>query len=279
STVADNITFNGTLDGAFDLVADTAGGTNFFDVVGGVTPLASITTDAGGLTRVVANITTTGAQSYGDQLALFSTVTLTSTASGDISFANVDNTQNLTINTAGTTRFNNPVGSLVALTSLTTDADGATALNGGSVKTTGAQSYNDPVTPGANTTLTSTGSGNVSIASTLDGAFGLTVNTAGTTTFGGALGGTTTLTSLTTDAAGSTALNGGSVKTTGAQSYNDAVTLGADTTLASTGSGNISFANTLDGAFSLTVNTAGTGAFGGAPGRTTALTPLTTAAP
>src|SRR5262249_31926856 len=61
----------------------------------------------------------------------------------------------------------------------------------------------------------------------------LTVNTSGggTTTFGGAVGATHPLTTLTTNADGMTALNGGSVHTSGAQTYNDSVTLGADTTL------------------------------------------------
>ena len=62
------------------------------------------------------------------------------------------------------------------------------------------------------------------------GAFALVLNTAGTTTFGAAVGGggPNLLASLTTDAPGSTALNGGSVTTAGAQTYNDAVTLGAN---------------------------------------------------
>jgi hypothetical protein len=36
---------------------------------------------------------------------------------------------------------------------------------------------------------------------------------------------------VTTNANGTLIMNGGSVTTTGAQTYNDAVTLGADTTL------------------------------------------------
>jgi len=75
------------------------------------------------------------------------------------------------------------------------------------------QTYNDAVSLGADTTLTSTGAGNVTFASTVNGAHGLTVNTAGTTTLGGAVGGCGALTSLTTDAPGSTAINGGSIKT------------------------------------------------------------------
>src|SRR5262249_39287419 len=180
--------------------------------------------------------------------------------------------RNLTINTAGTTRFNNPVGSLVPISTLTTDADGTTAINGGAVTTNGDQTYNDAVTLGANTILASTGGSppagpaaatkNVTLANTVDGAFSLEVDSADTTTFGGAVGGTTALTSVTTDAAGSTAINGAGVTTTGAQTYNDQVTLGADATLTSTGSGNISLASVLDGAFNLTVNTAGTTTYG-----------------
>src|SRR5207253_8293361 len=114
--------------------------------------------------------------------------------------------------------------------------------------TSGAQTYGDPVALGANTTLTSTGSGNVTLAGTVNGAFSLTANTGGTTTFGGAVGGSTALTSVTTDAAGTVAINGGSVVTTGAQSYGDPVTLGANNTLTSTGSGNVTLAGTVNGA-------------------------------
>src|SRR5262249_36560245 len=75
----------------------------------------------------------------------------------------------------------------------------------------------------------------------LNGA-ALSVNTGGTTTFGGS----TALDSLSTDSDGSTAINGGSIFTSGSQTFNDSVTLGATTTLLSTGSGDISFASTLD---------------------------------
>ena len=74
-------------------------------------------------------------------------------------------------------------------------------------------------------------------------------------------GGTLALASLTTDAAGSTQVNGGSVTTTGAQTYNDRVTLGAGATFTSTGAGQIQFVTTLDSAplsnETLTLNTAG----------------------
>ncbi len=62
----------------------------------------------------------------------------------------------------------------------------------------------------------------------------MTVNTAGATTFGGVVGGVAALTSVTTDAAGTVAINGAAVTTTGTQTYNEDATLGADTVLTGT---------------------------------------------
>src|SRR5207247_1410524 len=122
----------------------------------------------------------------------------------------------------------------------------------------------------------STGAGAIAFTGAVNGCFNLTANSTGLTTFSAPVGGGAPLASLTTDAGGTMAINGGSVITTGAQSYNDAVTLGANTTLTSTGSGTITLASTVNGAFSLTVNTAGATTLGGAVGGTTALTSLTT---
>jgi len=140
---------------------------------------------------------------------------------------------------------------------VTTDAPGSVALNGGSVKTTGAQTYNENVTLGGDDTLTSTGNGAIDFAGTLDGAHNLTVNTGGATTFGGVVGGGTALTSVTTDAPGTVAINGGAVTTTGAQTFNELVAIGGDTTLSSTGNGTITLGGGATGAGSkLTVNAA-----------------------
>ena len=137
--------------------------------------------------------------------------------------------------------------------------------------TTGAQTYGDAVTLGADTTLAGVA---ITLSSTVNGAKALTINDSGTTTFGGAVGGSTALTSLVTDAGGSTAINGGSIKTTDAagQVFGDAVTIGAATTFTTLPSGKIKFTDTLDGAFA-TEFFAGTGTilFGGTVGGTTAL--------
>ncbi|WP_161596208.1 beta strand repeat-containing protein, partial [Rhodanobacter glycinis] len=145
----------------------------------------------------------------------------------------------------------------------------------GNVSTSGAQAYHSAVTLGADAILASSGNGNIGFDSTVDGAYALTVNTGGATSFGGAVGGATRLTSLTTDAGGSTML-GGNVTTSGAQTYSDALTLGGDATLASSGAGAINLGSTVDGAHALAVNTSGATTFGGAVGGTTALTSLTT---
>jgi hypothetical protein len=172
------------------------------------------------------------------------------------------------------------VGATTALTSLTTDTAGTTQVNGGAVTTTGLQDYKDPVTMGgalATAAYTSTGNGAITFEQTLNGAKATTVTTGGVTTFGGAVGGTTALTSLTTDAAGTTQVNGGAVTTTGLQDYKDPVTMGAATTgYTSTGNGAITFEQTLNGASATTVTTGGTTTFGGAVGGGTALTSLTT---
>jgi hypothetical protein len=67
---------------------------------------------------------------------------------------------------------------------------------------------------------------------------------------------------VTTNAGGTVAINTGTVTTTGAQTYNDAVTLGTDVALTTSGS-NIAFANTVDSetatARSLKLNTGSSG--------------------
>ena len=110
---------------------------------------------------------------------------------------------------------------------------------------------------GANTTLASTGSGDISFGNTLNGAYGLTINTAGVTRFNGAVGAGAALSSLTTDAPGSVVMNAGSVVTTGAQTYNDAVTLSRHTTLTSSAD-SLHWVSMASGAspFDLNLNTA-----------------------
>jgi hypothetical protein len=310
------VTFASTVDSsnltARDLTVDagsgaislsgTVGGTNVLDAITlnstGTTTLSSavttgsLTTNAGGITAINGGaVTTTGSQTYNDAVTLNATANATTLTGTNIIFGSTvrsatDGEDALTVTGSGTTTFVGAVGdNSQRLASLTSNGGGTTVVNGGSVTTTGSQTYTDAVTLGADTTLATTNS-TVSFAATLDSssttARDLTVNTgSGAITMSGAVGGanaldvvalnstgTTTLggaftaATLTTNAGGTTAINGGTVTTTGAQTYNDAVTLGADTTLATTNSA-VTFASTLNSASAtardLTVN-AGSGA-------------------
>ena len=239
----------------------------------------------GGLTSVAPSVTNlAGTIATSDDAATFGKLflkadTTVSTGTAGATFAStLDGAFTLAANTTGTTTFDGAVGGTTALASLTTSTGGATAINGGSVKTSGVagQVYSDAVTIGKDTVLDA-GAGAITFATTLDGVYRLDANTTGVTTFGGAVGSKSALTHLETNAGGTTAINGGSVTTSSADSqvYNDAVVLGANTVL-DAGNGAITFATTLDGAFTLAVNTAGAATFNGAVGGTTPLASLTT---
>jgi len=158
-------------------------------------------------------------------------------------------------------------------------AGGGTAGAGGSITVADAARLS------ANTVITATGGsaglgagGNVQFSGTLDSSGvsrTLAVNTNGTTIFDGAVGSALALSTLTTDAAGGTQLNA-NVSSTGAQTYNDALTVGGAGATLSAGAGNVTFAGTVNGPQALTVNTTGTTTFTGAVGGVTALASLTT---
>jgi hypothetical protein len=234
-----NVTFSSTVDGGFDLTINATGSTRLDGDVGATTPLTSLTTNAGGMVLIDAStVHTSGVQTYNDMVSLLRNVTLTGSS--------------VTFNAAvmGTGDLN-----LV----------GAAVLNGGSVTTTGAQTYTGTVTLQKNTVMDATAS-NVTVNGTVDGAYALTVNSGGVTTFNGAIGSNTPLSALSTDAntSGSVVMNAGSVVTTGAQTYGEAVSLSTNTTLTSSGAGAITLGDTVNGAKTLAVNTSGITRFNGA---------------
>jgi trimeric autotransporter adhesin len=210
------VSFDDVVDGPFNLTVNSAGATTFLGAVGSTTPLMSLTTNASG-TLVIngGSVATTGVQNYGET----SSVTL----GGDTTL------------TASMVTFNAPVSGLAGFLRVVGD----TTLHGGHITTSGEQSFSGAVTLSANTVLDAGGS-DVSLSSTVDGAYSLEIRSTGVTTLGGAVGATYALTSLSTNTGGSLVLSGGSVITTGSQSYGEAVTLGVDTVLSSTNSGAIS---------------------------------------
>ncbi len=164
---------------------------------------------------------------------------------------------------------------------LTSGAGGRIKL-GANISTVGGQTYNGAVVLGANVAL---GSSNapISFSSTVDSTantsgsnFALSVNAGtGLTTFGGAVGQTAGLTSLSVN--GSSSL-GGNVNTAGTQTYGGAVTLTGNAAL-NTYNAAVTFSSTVDastaggGSLSVSAGTAVT-AFGGNVGVSAALNNL-----
>ena len=235
SLTGSTIGLGATVNGAQTLT--TTGATTFGGLVGSTTALTSVTVNG---TSAIngGGTTTTGLQSYTGAVTLGAATALTGSTIGFGS--TVDGAQTLT--TTGETTFGGLVGGTTALTSVT--VNGTSAINGGGTTTTGLQSYTGAVTLGAATALTGS---TIGFGSTVDGA--QTLTTTGATTFGGLVGGTTALTSVTVN--GTSAINGGGVTTTGIQSYSDAITLGAMTTLSV---GTALTATSIGGASGLTIN-------------------------
>ncbi len=272
----DPVTFQSTVNlGAGDLFV-TADSVNILADI----DAASVEISSSGVTSTTFNggtVTTTGSQLYHNAVNFVTNTTLTSSGGSNIQFNDtVDGAIDLQIDTAGTTIFNGAIGDNSPLSSLTTNAGGTTQINGGSIQTSGNQIFNDDVELDANTVLTSTGSGAITFNQRLNGTHTLELNTDGDTTFNGTVGDTNELASLTTDANGTTFINGGSIATEGGQLFNDAVLLGANTVLSSSASGSINFKSTLNGAHTLNINTAGSTIFDDQVGNSTPLTSLTT---
>ncbi len=159
-----NITFNSTINGAHALAVNTTGVTTFSGIIGGSTPLSSLTTNAGGSTQIDANVSTTSTQSYGDAVSLGTDITLTGAG---ITLSGVTgNAHQLTLTDSGTSNLN---GAIAGVSNLQT---AAVTFGNGSVTTSGTQSYG-AASLGADTTLTSSGNNNITFNSTINGAHAL----------------------------------------------------------------------------------------------------------
>ncbi|MCX5789644.1 MAG: hypothetical protein NTX64_14240 [Elusimicrobia bacterium] len=228
-----NIDFQGTVNGDALTVHKGAGTVTFEGAVGGSGQLYSLTVDAGGHTVLQGgSVDTFTDQNYNGPVTLKSREQDLNGAHvnfGDTVGENASENNNLVVN-------------------------GAAGLNGPSVDTgTGSQTYVYAVTLGHDVTLTSP---SIEFLSTVDGGYGLTVNKGGgSLKFDAAVGGSGSgLASLTVDGGlGAAFLQGGSVRTSGDQTYGSVVLLqNADETL--TGA-HVIFGNDVHSAsYGLTVN-------------------------
>ncbi|MES2717334.1 MAG: filamentous hemagglutinin N-terminal domain-containing protein [Pseudomonadota bacterium] len=268
ATSGGQASFSGTLDGSASLALDTGAGHASFGAVGQTTRLgslvvhsagttgfdgalsaASLLTDAAGSLRIAGgSLHTTGSQHYGERAVLASHTTLTGSSITLGAGADAGTAGGQALVVVGDAVVNGPVGAQVALAGLS--VSGSSTLGGWVVRTTGDQLYSGAVALAGDLALTSNG-GTVTLAGTVDGAHALGLDTgSGDARFGGVVGGSTRLgaitvsaggatqfgaavsaTSLHSDAAGTLAIDGGSVHTTGNQYHGERAVLGAHTIL------------------------------------------------
>jgi len=261
STGGGAITFDNSINGASALRFATAGQVSIAGNIGTSTALASLDSGSAGSLRVGGQVIANGGITLGNAVVLTSDTTLNSLAQGVAINGTVNaagaGVQSLTINSGGTTSLLGNLGSAQALRSLQVNT-GAVAL-AGDVTTTGAQRYNGAVALSGNSTLTSNGGGDIGFANTVDGSYALQVNTAGTTRFEAAVGATTALDSLATNAGGTTRL-AANVSAWNNIGFGDAVVLDGDS-LVQSPLGSLTFNGSVTGAHDLTASSSGTTAF------------------
>ncbi|XVJ58000.1 MAG: filamentous hemagglutinin N-terminal domain-containing protein [Tepidisphaera sp.] len=305
------ITFGSTVDGdaaGRNLTVNTSGTTTFTGDIGGVQALQNLTTDAAGALVLGGVVTLDGtgtfngsAISFGNNITATTVtfggpVTLTgnsvlnvvnATFSGTVNADDEANNRTLQVDLSvgGVLTFSGAVGGTERLSTLTvTDAGAAQTIIGANISTLAAQSYASVVTVAGDITLAGT---NITFGSSIDADAAannrsLTISTTGgsTVTFSGAIGGVESLGSLTvTDSGAGTTILSNNVTTSGAQAFNENVTLAGDATFTSSGGAAILFGGTVDSdgtARALTADTAGTITFTGAVGGISELSSLTT---
>ncbi|MFA6502035.1 MAG: filamentous hemagglutinin N-terminal domain-containing protein, partial [Parachlamydiales bacterium] len=330
-------TSSSTINGATSLTlrAGTAGTVSFTGAVGGSSALTNLTFTSANLIHIGNNITVTGANLLSFPIPVSLTgASIINSNNGSISFnSTLDGAHSLTITGgSGTTSFTGAIGASDALTSLSVSA--ATINQASTAKTSGFLSYSGftainidgnittnggiitmtgPVALTAAPTFDTTNSGispvgaNINFAtstSTINGntSFILTAGTDGNISFGGAIGGSSILTSLT--ASGATITQSLTSTTTGAVNYSgssainvngDVTTSGGIITMSgpvnitgaptfdSTNSGgtptgaDINFSSTVNGSSSFALNSGSNGniTFTGALGNSIPITSLT----
>ncbi|MEK7995479.1 MAG: hypothetical protein AAB403_16890, partial [Planctomycetota bacterium] len=240
-----------------NLTLNTTGTATFSAAVGIVTPI-------GTGTGAALTILSSGATTFNSTLATASGITQDNAAglvtfkdTVDIAAGNTDSTFNanvtldgLTLTSAGTVTIGNGVGAdtlTISAALVTVDTSATNA----------AVTVHSATTMNSDLTLT-TGSGVVTLNGTVNGASNLILDTTGNTDINGVIGATTPLTSVTTNAGGTTLLGANISVDTGTLTFNDPVSLDtAAITLTGTTGATLNFNSTLNGANDLTLAFAG----------------------
>jgi filamentous hemagglutinin family protein len=209
--VGGNATFDGTLTATTDNIINVNGDLTF----NGAASFKGLQTGGGG--DVYINGGSVTATDFGaffsNDVIIGADTTITAANNGirlrrSINSA-VDNTYTLTLNTPGETLFSGSTAATGAkLNSIITDAAGSTILSGNMALATNSLIINDAAKVRSDATLSNTG--DITFNSTIDNddvnnngvtdIYSLTVNSGGSLLFGGAVGGTDPLASLTASA-------------------------------------------------------------------------------
>ena len=279
------VTFEETVNSAsagtneFSLTIEGSAKPEFKKDVGlGAKGLAALKTGAGTETIInTDNIKTSGNQEYGGSVRLAKDTSLEGSL---VKFeGSLDGAFALTLAGATAQTFAGITGGTTPLTTLTTGT-GLTTINAASIKTSGTQTYKGKLELGANAKIQTVNAASVTFEETVNSAsagtneFSLTIEGAAKPEFKKDVGlGTKGLAALKTGAGTETIINTDNIKTSGNQEYGGTVRLDKDTSIEGS---LVKFANSLDGAFALTLAGATAQTFSGVVGNTAPLTTLTT---
>ena len=233
------------------------GGINSLKVTGNATITADSTATSvtvTGTTSLWGSITTTSNQSYTGAVTLAGTGNLTGTSPATLTTtAGIIGAGNdLTLNFATVTVLGSGGSAITGVRDLS--VTGATAINLGTVTTTGTQTYNSPVTLSGDTTLIADASGNnqlITFTSTVAGG-GFDLAISDNARFQGAV------TAVKTLGVTGTSNIGADITTSGTQAYTGRVTLSGSATTRTFAGTTVTFTGGVTGATnSLTVTGAG----------------------
>ncbi len=261
-----------TINGAYTLTinAGASGSVNFSGVIGGTTPIRTLSVTATSGINLSASAITIAANygaTFTGPVALGTDVTINCSGTAHtINFTStINSSANLTINGGASTTvtFGGIIGGSTPLHNLSVTAGTAINLNTTAITLYSGYSatFTGPVVLGANLAISTAGVNTVNFAGTINGAYNLTAGSS-TLTLGGAIGGTTPLHTLSFS--GSTAINLNTSAITLASGYNlsfnAAVTLGSPTTTITTsGTNSVTFMSPVNGANNLTINAGASG--------------------
>jgi filamentous hemagglutinin family protein len=160
----------------------------------------------------------------------------------------------------GSTAGSTVVGAGAALELAASVGNEALDLSGTLRNYSGSNSYDGAITLGGDALVTNFVTGTtLTLGSTVNGAFGLTVDGSDRVTVTGAIGNITQLASFTGSEATPLSINGGLVKTTGSQIYAGPTTFGAATLFETTGGGDIIATGAVAATAGTTTFSAGSG--------------------